>query len=124
VQDPTYAVDFLPSAPNQGSVFATVRDNTLVLRSFRNGSASRVRVALPALAKLNADGVTELSVSGFSGATLSLELSTTAQVTLRNNTIRQWRVDADGVRDLRIDRATFGAGRLDLAGRATLTIID
>jgi Putative auto-transporter adhesin, head GIN domain len=125
VQGAAYSVDFLPSGPSRGSFFATVRGDKLVLRGLRTPSASRVRVALPALSRLNADGVAELSVSGFSGATVSLELNTIAQVTLRNNGIRRWRIHADGVRDLRIDRATLGGGaRFDLAGHAALTVID
>jgi hypothetical protein len=124
VQDAAWSVAFAPSEPGQGSFYAAVHDNTLVLHGFRNTPASRVTVTLPALSKLAAHKVTALSVSGFAGANLSLELGTTARVTLRNNSIRQWHIDAAHVGDLRLDRASIGAGRVDLAGRANFTVID
>ena len=119
-----YSVDFTSSNPTEGRFYATVRDNTLLLGGFRNAPGSRVRVVLPELKKLNAGRVQALSVSGFDGASLSLEADTIPRVTLRNNSIRRWQIRADRVVDLEIDRASLSAGKVDLAGRATLTVIE
>ena len=119
-----YAVDFRSSDPAAGRFYAAVRDNTLLLGGFGNAPGSRVRVVLPELKNLNAGRVQALSVSGFEGASLSLVADTIPRVTLRNNGIRQWQIRANHVVDLQIDRASLSAGKVDLAGRATLTVID
>jgi hypothetical protein len=119
-----FAVDFSSPTPTEGRFYATVRNNTLLLGGFRNAPGSRVHVVLPELKKLNAGSVQSLSLSGFDGASLSLETDTVPRVTLRNNTIRQWQIRANHVADLQIDRASLSAGKVDLAGRATLTVID
>jgi hypothetical protein len=124
MQDAAWSVDFAPSDTSQGSFSATVLDHTLHLHGFRNTSAGRVRVTLPTLSELDADRVAALSVSGFAGASVSLELGTTPRVTLRNNRIRQWRIQAADVGDLQIDRTSLSDGKVDLAGRATFTVID
>lgn len=120
----SFSVDFTSPNPTEGRFYATVRDNTLLLGGFRNVPGSRVRVVLPELRKLNAGRVQALSVSGFDGASLSLEADTIPRVTLRNNSIRQWQIRANRVADLQIDHASLNAGKVDLAGHATLTVID
>jgi hypothetical protein len=124
VQRGDFAVDFSSPNPAQGRFYATVRDNTLLLGGFQNATGSRARVSLPELKKLNAGRVPALSISGFEGASLELEAETVARVTLRNNRIRQWQIRSNRVADLQIDRASISAGKLDLAGQATLTVID
>jgi hypothetical protein len=123
-QGADFLVDFTSPKPTEGRFYATVRDNTLLLGGFRNAPGARVRVVLPELLRLNAGRVQALSVSGFGGNRLSLEMDTIARVTLRNNTIRQWQIRANSVADLQIDRTSLGAGKVDLAGRATLTVND
>jgi hypothetical protein len=51
-------------------------------------------------------------------------VDTIPQVTLRNNAVRQWQIRASHVAELQMDRASIGAGKVDLAGRATLSVID
>jgi hypothetical protein len=119
-----FGVDFRSPDPAAGRFYATVRDNTLLLGGFGNAPGSRVRVVLPDLRKLNAGRLHSLSVSGFEGATLSLIADTIPRVTLRNNGVREWQIRANHVVDLQIDRASLSAGKVDLAGRATLTVID
>jgi hypothetical protein len=123
VQEAGYAVAFTAAA-NQGDFVASVRGNTLVLRGFHNTRNNRVRVALPLLTHLDAELVPVLSIAGFTGTSVSLQLDGTSQVILRNNGIREWHILASEVEELQIDRASFGAGKVDLAGRATLTVID
>ena len=124
VQGADYSVAFTPSDASEGRFYAAVRGNKLVLGGFRNAPGSVVRVALPELKKLNAGRVKTLSVSGFDGASLSLAVDTIPQVTLRNNSVREWQIRANRVADLQIDRASIGAGKVDLAGRAMLTVIE
>lgn len=124
VQGADYSVAFTPSDASEGRFYAAVRGDTLQLGGFRNAPGSRVRVALPELKKLNAGRVKTLSVSGFEAASVLLEVDTIPQVTLRNNRVGQWRIRASRVADLQIDRASIGAGKVDLAGRATLTVIE
>jgi hypothetical protein len=124
VQKGDFAVDFSSPNPAQGRFYATVRNNELLLGGFQNATGSRARVSLPELTKLNAGRVPALSVSGFDGASVELEAETVARVTLRNNSIRQWQIRANRVADLQIDRASISAGRVDLAGHTTLTVID
>jgi hypothetical protein len=124
VQEADYAVAFAPAAANQGDFVATLRGNTLVLHGFHNTRANRARVALPVLTHLDAELVPVLSISGFNGTSLSLQLDGTPQVILRNNGIRQWHIVASEVDELKIDKASLAAGKVDLAGRATLTAID
>jgi Putative auto-transporter adhesin, head GIN domain len=124
VQGADYSVAFTPSAASEGRFYATVRGDTLLLGGFRNAPGSVVRVALPELKKLNAGRVKTLSVSGFDGASLSLEVDTISKVTLRNNSVRTWQIRSNGVADLQIDRASIGAGKVDLTGRAVLTVIE
>ena len=119
-----FSVDFSSPNATEGRFYASVRENTLRLGGFRNVPGSRVRVVLPELRELNAGRVQALSIAGFDGARLSLEADTIARVTLRNNSIRQWQIRADRVADLQIDRASLSAGKVDLAGHATLTVID
>jgi hypothetical protein len=124
VQGADYSVAFTPSDPSEGRFYAAVRGNTLLLGGFRNAPGSVVRVALPELKKLNAGRVKTLSVSGFDGASLSLEVDAIPKVTLRNNGVRTWQIRSNGVADLQIDRASMGAGKVDLTGRAVLTVIE
>lgn len=124
VKGADYSVAFTPSDGSAGRFYATVRDDTLQLGGFRNAPGSVVRVALPELKKLNAGRVRALAVSGFDGASLTLEVDTIPQVTLRNNSVRQWQIRANKVTDLQIDRTSIGAGKVDLSGRAVLTVIE
>jgi hypothetical protein len=124
VHDTDYSVVFTPTHANEGRFYATVRNNTLLLGGFRNEAGSRVRVTMPELRKLNAGRVKTLTVTGFDGANLQLEVDTIPQVTLRSNAVQQWQIRADHVAELQIDRASIGAGKVDLAGRATLSVID
>lgn len=124
VQGAEYAVDFAPPAPDEGRFNATVHDGTLLLGGFGNGPGSRARVTLPVLSKLNAGRVEALSVSGFDGERLALRAERVQHVTLKNNRIREWQIRAEHVVDLQIDRASISAGKVDLSGRATLTVID
>ncbi len=124
VRGADYAVAYTPVDESRGEFVATVRGDTLILRGFNNTNTDRVRVALPVLTRLDAELVPALSISGFHGASASLQLDGTSQVILRNNAIRQWHIVASEVKELKIDRASLGAGKVDLAGRATLTAID
>lgn len=124
VHDSDYSVAFTPANTNEGRFYATVRNNTLVLGGFRNETGSRVRVTMPELSKLNAGRVRTLTVTGFDSASLRLEVDTISQVTLRSNAVRQWQIRADHVAELQIDRASMAAGKVDLAGRATFSVID
>ena len=65
-----------------------------------------------------------LSVSGFDGDRLSVRAERVQHVTLKNNRVREWQIRAEHVVDLQIDRASISAGKVDLSGRATLTVID
>ena len=124
VHDTGYSVVYAPANPSEGRFYASVRNNTLQLGGFRNEAGSRVRVTMPKLSKLNAGRVKTLTVTGFDGASLQLNMDTIPQVTLRSNAVQQWQIRADHVADLQIDRASMGAGKVDLAGRATLSVID
>lgn len=123
VQQTDYSVDVSPSA-NQRLVTAFVRDNKLVLRGYGNEHSSRVRVGMPALAHVEAEGNPSLTVSGFSGASVELQLGEVSQVVLRNNTVDKWQVFASDDVELQFDRASVGAGKVELAGRATLAVVD
>ena len=124
VRGADYSVDFMPSHATKGDFVATMRGNTLVLRGFRNAPGSRVQLALPVLTQLDAEAIPAVSLSGFTGASLSLRLDSVPEVTLRDNAIREWHVVASGVGELKVDQASIRAGKVDLAGRATLTVID
>ena len=123
VQQAGYSVEFVQPDSSQGDFVATRRDATLVLYGGRNPAVGRVRVAMPALKQVGAHRIPALSVSGFNGDSLSLRMESVPLVVLRNNGIRQWHIVASKG-ELQIDRATFGAGKVDLAGRSTLTVID
>jgi hypothetical protein len=73
---------------------------------------------------MNAEGVSSLSISGFTGNSVSLRLAETPQVTLRNNGVRLWHIVASEAAELRVDNASMSAGKVDLSGRVTLTVID
>jgi len=124
VQGADYSVAFTPADRRDTHFDVRVRGKTLRLSGFRNPPGSLVQVALPELKSLNAGRVRTLSVSGFSGAHLSLDVDTVPQVILRNNSVREWQIRADRVADLQIDRASMQAGKVDLAGRVTLTVIE
>jgi hypothetical protein len=124
VQGAEYSVEFAPPKPGAGRFYAAVRDNTLQLGGFGNERGSRVRVTLPELRKLKVTQVQALSVSGFEGETLSVEAERVERVTLKNNRVREWQIRAERVPDLEIDRPSISAGKVDLSGRATLTVID
>jgi hypothetical protein len=124
VRDTGYSVAFTPADANEGRFYATVRNNTLRLGGFQNAAGGRVRVTMPELRKLNAGRVKKLTVTGFDGASVLLEVDTIPQVTLRSNAVQQWQIRADHVDELQIDRASMGAGKVDLAGRITLSVID
>ena len=80
---------------------------------------------MPVLTQLVAgEEVPALTVSGFNGASLSMRLAGRPQVVLRNNAIRQWNIFASGNGELQIDKVSIGAGKVDLSGHATLTVID
>ncbi len=124
VQGENYAVAFTPSGASRGNFVATVYGETLVLRGFGNTSANRVRVALPELNHLEASGVASLVISGFGGKQLSLRLTDTKQVTLRDNNIHRWHITASDVGELGIDQASITSGQFDVVGDATLKVID
>jgi hypothetical protein len=124
VQGAAYSVEFAPPNPGAGRFYAAVRDNTLQLGGFGNVPGSRARVTLPALRKLNVAQVQAVSVSGFEGETLSVEAERVERVTLKNNRVREWQIRAERVPDLEIDRASISEGKVDLSGRATLSVID
>lgn len=124
VRGAEYSVEFTPSNRAEGRFSAVVHDNTLLLGGFENVPGSRARVTLPALTQLNAGRVEALSISGFDGDELSVRAERVQCVTLRNNRIREWQIRAERVVDLRIDRASISAGKVDVSGRATLTVID
>lgn len=125
VQEPNYSVGFTPPDARQGDFVASVRGNTLVLEGFRNAPATRARVGMPVLTQLVAgEEVPALTVSGFNGASLSLRLTGTPQVVLRNNGVRQWHIAASEMTELQIDKASIATGKVDLEGHATLTVID
>src|SRR5689334_21230886 len=119
VQGAEYSVSLLPAGASEGSFYATVEDRTLVLRAFRNLAPNHVRVTLPTLTRLYVDLVPTVSVSGFSGDSVLLQLEKTPQVTLRNNRIRQWKVSAMERSGLQVDKASAAAGRFDVEGQAT-----
>jgi hypothetical protein len=124
VQGAEYSVDFAPPNPDERRFYAVVHDGTLLLGGFGNGPGSRARVTLPALSKLNAGRVEALSVSGFDGEQLSVQAERVRRVTLKNNRVREWRIRAEHVVDLQIDRASISAGKVDLSGHAVLNVID
>jgi hypothetical protein len=124
VQEADYSVVLKPPDASHGDIVATVHDKTLVLSGFNSTPANGVRVALPTLTQMSVHGVAALSLSGFSGDGLSLRLAETPQVTLQNNGIRRWHIFASEVTELRVDKASMSAGKVDLAGRVTLTVID
>jgi hypothetical protein len=124
VQQAGFAVEVVPPDASQGVVVATMRESTLVLRGVRNAAGGRVRVAMPVLRQVSAYAVPALSVSGFNGDSLSLLMERVPLVVLRGNGIRQWHIVASQKGELQIDRATFSAGKVDLAGHATLTVVD
>ncbi|MFL6605033.1 MAG: GIN domain-containing protein [Steroidobacteraceae bacterium] len=124
VQGAGYSVALQPADASQGDIVATVHDRTLILRGFNNTPASGVRVALPTLTQIDVHGAPALSLSGFCGGGLSLRLAETPQVTLRNNCIRQWHIVASEAAELRIDKASMSAGKVDVAGHIKLTVID
>ena len=124
VQGAGYSVEFTPPSPGEGRFYAVVHDNTLLLGGSGNVPGSRARVTLPVLNKLNAGRVEALSVSGFDADELSLRTETVQRVTLRNNRVREWQIRSERVVDLQIDHASISAGKVDLSGRATLTVID
>jgi hypothetical protein len=124
VRGASYSVDFTSPDVAQGAFSATVRDKKLVLYGSRNAPGSRVRVVSPELTKLTADNAFEISISGFGGAHVTMKLDRIPRMTLRNNSIRYWHIDAGHLHDLKIDRASFSAGKVGLTGHATLTLID
>jgi hypothetical protein len=125
VQEAGYSVGLPPPGRSKGEFVAIVRGNTLVLNGYRHTHTTRVRVGMPALTHLEAgEEVPALTVSGFNGASLSLRLEGKSRVVLRNNAIRQWHISASQIGELQIDKASLGAGKVDLAGRATLSVID
>jgi hypothetical protein len=121
VQGADYSVVLTPGSSD---VVATVRGRTLALRGSSNAPGNGVRVALPALARMNVEGVPSLSISGFTGSSVSLRLAETPHVTLRNNGVRLWHIVASEAAELRVDNASMSAGKVDLSGRVTLTVID
>jgi hypothetical protein len=123
VQQTDYSVDVSPAA-SQKLVTAIVRDNTLEVRGYGNAHASRVRVGMPALAHLEAEGNPVLSVSGFSGGSVEMRLGEVSQVSLRNNAVDKWQVYASDDVELQFDRASIGAGKVELSGSATLAVVE
>ena len=124
VQQTGFSVEVAPPDASQGDVVATRRESTLVVRGDRNAAGGRVRVTMPVLRQVSAYRIPALSVSGFTGDGLSLLMEHVPLVVLRGNGIRQWHIVASQKGELQIDKATFSAGKVDLAGHATLTVID
>ena len=124
VQEASYSVAFTSPAANRGEFIASVRGDTLVLHGFQHAPANRVRVGMPALRQLDAGEVPALTVSGFSGASVSLRVDRTPQLVLRNNAVRQWHIFASEIGELQVDKTSVSAGKVELAGRATLTVIE
>jgi hypothetical protein len=94
------------------------------LRGYGHAPASRLRVAMPVLEQLVAGEAPAISVSGFNDASVSLRLEDTRQLVLRDNGVRHWRIFAAGIGELQIDKASISAGKVDMSGRATFTVID
>lgn len=124
VQDADYSVEFMAQDANRGGFSAVVHDDTLVLRGFGNPPTNQVRVEMPALTHVDSSSVAALTVSGFKGESLSMRLNETPRVILRNNTIRHLRIVSSERSELKADRASLQSSQVDLAGRATLTVID
>ena len=125
VQDAAYSIGITPPEAGKGQLIARMRGDTLVLRGFFNAPATRVRVGMPGLAGVLAhEGVPGLTVSGFTGDSVSLHLAGKPKVVLRNNGVRQWHIFASDSGELQIDKTSIGAGKVDLKGHATLTVID
>ena len=123
VQQADYSVTYTPAGEPQRLV-AIKRDNTLVLHAVSRLPPTHVKVGMPSLAMLVAHETPALTISGFDGATLSLRLTGKPQVKLQNNSVRLWRVFASDSSELIFDKASLDAGKLDLAGRATVTVVE
>jgi hypothetical protein len=124
VQGAEYSVSLTPADASAGSLYAAVDDNTLVLRGLRSQASNHVRVTLPTLTRLYVDRVPAVSISGFSGDSLVLQLESNPHVTLRSNAIRRWKVSTDGRGDLRVDKASVAAGQFDMAGDITFAVVE
>ena len=125
VQQDGYSVDFIHGGgARTGSFTATIRAKALVVNGYRNSAGDRVRIGMPTLSHVITDGVPALSISGFSGESVSLKLEGATKFTARGNSIRQWHVVASGNAGLQFDRESMAAGNVDLVGHATLAVVD
>lgn len=125
VRQDGYSVEFIHGGgARTGSFTATIRAKALVVNGYRNSAGDRVRIGMPALSHVITDAVPVLSISGFSGNSISLRLDGPIDVDVHDNAVTQWQVFTSGGVVLKFDRASIGAGKIDLTGRASLTVID
>jgi hypothetical protein len=123
VQQAEYSIEAFGMAADNGDLLARVENGVLLVRGYGNPDGARLRITMPELVKFDTGFSQEVSISGFSGEALEIQVSTGQTVELLDNDIEALQIRTFDVPEVRLDRASFANG-LRYSGRARLSIID